>query len=113
MAQDTTEQAVALDERGVDRLSADPERLILVDFWAEWCPPCRILGPTIDEIAGEAPDGVTVGKVDVDGNAALASRFAVRSIPTVVLLRGGEELERFVGVQPKQTYLDAIARHSG
>mgnify|MGYP006424815189 FL=1 len=104
-------KATALDQQGFEGAIKDENGLVLVDFWAEWCPPCKILGPTIDEVAGEAGEGVTVGKVDVDSNKELASQFGVRSIPTVVLIKGGEEVERFVGVQSKSVYLDAIAKH--
>jgi len=81
---------------------------VLVDFWAEWCQPCRVLGPVIDEIADEFAHKVTVGKVDVDANAALAQRFGVSSIPTVILIVDGKEHKRFVGINPKENYTEAI-----
>ncbi len=80
----------------------------LVDFWAGWCMPCKMLAPVIEELAGEHAD-ITVGKVDVDAEGELAMQFGVMSIPTVVLFQDGKEVRRFVGVQPKNVYADAIA----
>ena len=76
----------------------------LVDFWAGWCGPCKMLAPVIEELAGEYSGKVTVGKVDVDAEGTLAMRYNVMSIPTVILFRDGSEVRRFVGVQPKAAY---------
>ncbi|MDR1692873.1 MAG: thioredoxin [Oscillospiraceae bacterium] len=81
---------------------------VLVDFWASWCGPCRMLGPVIDEIAEETPD-VKVCKLDVDAEGPIAAQYGVMSIPTVIVFRDGEESARFVGVQPKETLLEALA----
>ena len=80
----------------------------LVDFWAPWCGPCQMLGPVIDELAGEYAGRIKVGKVDVDNNKELARRFKVMSIPTVILLENGEEVERFVGVKDKADYVASM-----
>ena len=77
---------------------------VLVDFWADWCGPCRTVGPIIDKLAEEYEGRVTVAKVDVENEKKLAIRFKVMSIPTVVLFKDGIETKRFVGVQPKDTY---------
>lgn len=79
----------------------------LVDFWATWCQPCQMLGPIIEELAGELNDAV-VGKVNVDEEPDLAARYNVMSIPTVILFKNGEEVQRFVGVRPKNEYVDAL-----
>ena len=80
----------------------------LVDFWADWCTPCKMVAPVIAELAEEFSGSVTVGKVDVDSEGTLASRFGVMSIPTVILFKDGVEAQRFIGVQPKETYEEAV-----
>lgn len=82
--------------------------ICLVDFWAEWCGPCKMLAPTIDGLAARYEGKATIAKVDVDTEQALAVRFNVMNIPTVLLFRDGELLERFVGVQPESVYTQAI-----
>ena len=84
------------------------EGCALVDFWAAWCMPCRMVAPTIEELAEEFDEKVTVGKVNVDNDGALAARFGIMSIPTVILLRDGKEVKRFIGVQSKDVYADAL-----
>jgi thioredoxin 1 len=83
---------------------------VLVDFWAEWCGPCQLLAPTIDELATEYAGRVKVGKVDVDRASRIAARFGIQSIPTVILFENGQPVERLVGARPKKefkTLLDA------
>lgn len=75
---------------------------VLVDFWAVWCGPCRLIAPIVEELAEEYTGKVTVGKLNVDENPDLAARYGVMSIPTVVLFKGGEPVERFVGFAPKR-----------
>lgn len=78
----------------------------LVDFWAPWCGPCRMLGPIIEEIANEVPN--QVGKVNVDEEEELATKYGVSSIPTVIVFQNGKEVARTVGYQPKQNFLNLL-----
>ena len=80
------------------------EKTVLLDFWATWCGPCRMLSPTVDQVAEERPD-VMVGKVNVDEQPELAQAFGVMSIPTLVVLKGGKTVETSVGVKPKAVVL--------
>jgi len=75
---------------------------VLVDFWAEWCMPCKALGPTIDELATEYAGKVKIGKVDTDANPSLAAQFGISAIPTVMIFEGGEVKERFMGLRSKK-----------
>jgi thioredoxin 1 len=75
---------------------------VLIDFWAEWCGPCRMIAPAIEEIAGEYAGRVKVAKLDVDAEPGLASRYGVLSIPMIALFKDGEMVERIVGARPKE-----------
>ena len=87
---------------------ANGDKPVLIDFFATWCGPCRMLAPIIEEIAEERADSLVVGKVDVDEAPALANRFGVSSIPTVVLVEKGEEVSRFVGYRSKEAVEEMI-----
>ena len=80
----------------------------MVDFWAAWCGPCRMVGPIIDQIGEEYGDKAVVGKVDVDANQEFAAKYGVRNIPTVLIFQNGEVVGRQVGVAPKTAYTEAI-----
>ena len=80
---------------------------VLLDFWAEWCGPCRMLAPVLDQIAAECTD-IKVGKVNVDNEPELARQFGVMSIPTLVVMKNGEAVAQSVGVQPKEAILRMI-----
>ncbi|WP_316248754.1 thioredoxin [Zongyangia hominis] len=86
-------------------LSSHP---VIVDFWAPWCAPCRMLAPILEEAAAEAGPNVIVGKVNIDEEMDLASRYSVMSIPTIVLFRSGKEAARLVGVQTKEDILHML-----
>ena len=84
------------------------EMPVLVDFWAEWCGPCKALGPIIDEVATAYAGRVKVGKVNTDTNRETAMRYQVSAIPTVVLIQGGDVVEKFVGLRSKQDFEAAL-----
>ena len=87
--------------------SAQP---VVVDVWAPWCGPCNRVGPLIDELAEQFDGRVTVGKLNIDDNPEIAGKYKVSSIPTVLVFQDGEVVERFVGVQPKAKYEEALER---
>ncbi|MGC4082748.1 MAG: thioredoxin [Vicinamibacterales bacterium] len=84
---------------------------VLVDFWAEWCGPCKRLGPTIDQLAQEYAGKVTIGKLNVDENPNTAIKFQIRGIPAVMLFKGGQIVESVVGLAPKEEFKKAIDKH--
>ncbi len=88
-------------------------QLTLVDFWAEWCGPCRMLGPTIEAIADEFQGKLSVFKMNVDDNPETPSRFHIRGIPTVILFKNGQAVDQLVGNQPKEVIVQSIQKHLG
>ncbi len=86
--------------------------LAMVDFWAEWCGPCHIVGPIVDELADEYADRVKVGKVDVDENPQIAQRFNIRSIPSILFFKDGDLVDTVVGAHPKANLERKIQEHS-
>lgn len=87
------------------------QKLTLVDFWAEWCGPCRMLGPTIAQIADEFAGRASVYKLNVDDNPSVPSQYHIKGIPTVILFKGGQVVDQLVGNQPKEVIVRAIEKH--
>jgi thioredoxin 1 len=81
---------------------------VLVDFWAEWCGPCRALGPMIDELSGEYEGKAKIGKLDIDTNRDAAMKYGIQSIPSIIIFKDGEVLNKFVGISPKDELVSAI-----
>ena len=86
---------------------------VLVDFWAPWCGPCRMIAPIVEQLAGENADTIKVAKINVDDSPSTAASYGVSSIPTLMLFKGGEVVDRFVGVQPKTRLQEAINQSIG
>ena len=107
MEQSTDNTVQDLNESNFD--SAVAAGIAVVDFWAPWCGPCRMMSPVLHELAGQAGAGVTVAKVNVDDCPRLAARFRVQAIPLVVVLRDGQEIARLVGLQSKESIRRAVA----
>jgi thioredoxin 1 len=84
---------------------------VLVDFWAEWCGPCRMMGPTVDQVATEYEGKVKVGKLDVDSNQQVAARYGIRGIPTLLLFKGGQIVEQKVGAIGKPEFAKMLEKH--
>lgn len=100
--------ALEITDATFDEVVLKSDKPVVVDFWAAWCGPCRMVGPIIDEVSTEYEGKAIVGKVDVDANQEFAAKYGVRNIPTVLVFKGGEIVSRQVGVSPKQVYTDAI-----
>ena len=100
--------AVEITDANFDELVMKSDKPVMVDFWAEWCGPCRMVGPIIEEVSKEYADKAVVGKVDVDSNQEFAAKYGVRNIPTVLVFQNGEVVGRQVGVSPKNAYTEAI-----
>tara|TARA_B100000965_G_C19593528_1_gene759046 strand:+ start:3114 stop:3437 length:324 start_codon:yes stop_codon:yes gene_type:complete len=100
--------ALEITDSNFDEIVLKSENPVLVDFWAEWCGPCRMLGPIIEELSNEYEGKVVVGKLDVDSNQEFAAKFGVRNIPTVLTFKNGELVNRLVGVSPKNVYTDNL-----
>ncbi len=84
---------------------------VLVDFWADWCGPCKMIAPYVEEIATEYDGKLKVGKLDVDANPAVSMQYGIRSIPTLLVFKGGKVVEQIVGAMPKRNLVEKVSRH--
>ena len=102
---------ITVTDTTFEQLVVQADKPVLVDFWAEWCGPCKKIAPVLEEISGDLDGKLTIGKLDVDANQSTAMAFGVMSIPTLLLFKGGEPVDRIVGFQPKQQLLSRIEKH--
>jgi len=100
--------AIELTDKNFEENVLKSDKPVLVDFWAEWCGPCRIVGPIVDELATEYDGKALVGKVDVDNNPEVATKFGIRNIPTILFFKDGEVVDKQVGAAPKTTLASKI-----
>ena len=100
--------ALEITDATFEQTVLNSDKPVMVDFWAAWCGPCRMVGPIIDELSTEYEGKAVVGKVDVDANQEFAAKYGVRNIPTVLVFNNGELVGRQVGVAPKNTYAEAL-----
>src|SRR5712691_1256514 len=103
-------ETIHLTEQTFDEALAATQGLVMVDFWAAWCGPCRAIAPVLEQIAEASEGRVTLMKVNVDENSGLAARYGIRSIPTILFVRAGAVVDRIVGAAPKTVLQDIVSR---
>jgi thioredoxin 1 len=101
-------KAIELNDANFDQ-TISSEKPVLVDFWAEWCGPCKMIGPVVEELAGEYDGKAVIGKLNVDENPEVTARFGIRSIPTLLVFKGGQIVDKQVGAVPKSVLAQKLA----
>jgi len=103
--------ALEFTEENFESTALKSDKLVMVDFWAEWCGPCRMVGPHVEELSKEYDGKAVVGKVNVDLYGGIAAQFGVRNIPTIVFLKNGELVDKVVGAVPKDQLAEKLDAH--
>ncbi|HEX4888198.1 MAG TPA: thioredoxin [Luteibaculaceae bacterium] len=101
--------ALEITDANFEQLVLKSDKPVMVDFWAEWCGPCRMVGPVVDELHKEYEGKAVVGKVNVDENPEISARYGIRSIPTILFIKNGEVVDKSVGAVPKTTLADKLS----
>jgi thioredoxin 1 len=102
---------VKVTDSTFEEVISNPEKLVLVDFWAEWCGPCKMIAPVLNDLAKDLEEQLVIGKLDIDENQDTAMAYGVMSIPTLLLFKDGEPIDRIVGYQPKPQLLARLKSH--
>ncbi len=110
---ETAARPVAVTDNDFAQQVLQSDTPVLIDFWAEWCAPCRMLGPIIEDLATDYDGKVKVAKLDIDANQQVAMQFGIRSIPTVMVFDKGQVVDTLVGVRPKQAYEESLRKALG
>ncbi|MDR2064896.1 MAG: thioredoxin [Prevotellaceae bacterium] len=100
--------ALAINESNFNEIVTKSDKLVVLDFWAEWCGPCRVISPVIEELAKEYEGKAVIGKIDVDSNASITEKYGIRNIPTIIFIKNDEILYKTVGAVPKSTLVSKI-----